>query len=89
MCVLEQDTHTLKEAVCSALPEGVDGTVCLEVGGRAVEEEDDLALSEGGRVDAVPTLAVRAAATLREGRDVSVEAFNDAGAGEAYVSDMS
>ena len=70
----------LKHAVCSALPEGVDGeTVCLEVCGRAVEEEDVLALSEGGRVDAVPTLAVRAADTLREeGRAVDVEGFKAA-----------
>ena len=67
----------LKEAVCSALPEGVDGEkVCLEVCGRAVEEEDVLALSEGGRVDAVPTLAVRAADALREeGCAVDVEGF--------------
>ena len=67
----------LKHAVCSALPEGVDGErVCLEVCGRAVEEEDVLALSEGGRVDAVPTLAVRAADALREeGRAVNRKGF--------------
>ena len=74
----------LKHAVCSALPEGVDGEkVCLEVGGRAVEEEDVLALSEGGRVDAVPTLAVRAADALREeGRAVDVDGFVAATIGE-------
>ena len=73
----------LKEAVCSALPEGVDGEkVCLEVCGRAVEEEDVLALSEGGRVDAVPTLAVRAADALREeGRAVDEEGFVTAARG--------
>ena len=73
----------LKQAVCSVLPEGVDGeTVCLEVGGRAVSEEDVVGLSEGGRVDAVPTLAACAGATLREeGRGVTVEAFVDAAEG--------
>ena len=70
----------LKDAVCSALPEEVDGeTVCLEVRGRAMEEEDVLALSEGGRVDVVPPLAVRAAATLsEEGRDVDGSGLHEA-----------
>ena len=67
----------LKRALRSALPEEVDlEKVCLEVGGRAMEEEDVVGLVEGSVVAVSPTLAARAAATLREeGRDVDAGGF--------------
>ena len=67
----------LKHAVCSVLPEEVDGEkVCLEVGGRPVDEGGAVGLVDGCRVDVVPTLAARSAATLREeGHDVTEDAL--------------
>ena len=67
----------LKRALRSALPEEVDlEKVCLEVGGRALSEEDVVGLVEGSVVAVSPTLAARAAATLREeGRDVDAAGF--------------
>ena len=58
---------TLTSALCSALPEGVDvEKVCLEVGGRAMGEEDVIALEEGSCVEVVPTRAAWALDTLRQ-----------------------
>ena len=61
----------LKRALRSALPEEVDlEKVCLEVGGRALSEEDVVGLVEGSVV------AVCAAATLREeGRVSTLKGF--------------
>ena len=67
----------LKRALRSALPEEVDlEKVCLEVGGRALSEQDVVGLVEGSVVAVSPTLAACAAATLREeGRDVDAAGF--------------
>eukprot|EP00754_Rhynchopus_humris_P033419 Rhum_TRINITY_DN15467_c5_g2::Rhum_TRINITY_DN15467_c5_g2_i2::g.157354::m.157354 len=76
----------LKRALRSALPEEVDPEkVCLEVCGRAMQEEDVLGLMEGSVVAVSPTLAARAAATLRqEGRVADAGAFR----AEAEVGDL-
>eukprot|EP00754_Rhynchopus_humris_P007610 Rhum_TRINITY_DN13514_c0_g1::Rhum_TRINITY_DN13514_c0_g1_i1::g.60852::m.60852 len=56
----------LKTTLCAALPECVDvDKLCVEVGERAMEEEDVIALEEGSRVEVVPTRAARALDTLR------------------------
>ena len=67
----------LKRALRSALPEEVDlEKVCLEVGGRALSEQDVVGLVEGSVVAVSPTLAARAVTTLREeGRDVHAKGF--------------
>ena len=70
----------LKRALRSALPEEVDlEKVCLEVGGCAMEEEDVVGLVEGSVIALSPTLAARAAATLREeGHRVNAWEFRQA-----------
>ena len=81
----------LKRALRSALPEEVDlEKVCLEVGGRALSEEDVVGLVEGSVVAVSPTLAARAAATLREeGRDVDAAGFCQAGeAGDVRLCEL-
>ena len=67
----------LKSALRAALPEEVDvEKVCLEVGGRPVEDEDVLALEEGSVVDVLPTQTASAATILREeGRAVDAAGF--------------
>ena len=67
----------LKRALRSALPEEVDlEKVCLEVGGRALSEQDVVGLVEGSVVAVSPTLAACAVTTLREeGRDVDAAGF--------------
>ena len=81
----------LKRALRSALPEEVNlEKVCLEVGGRAMEEEDVVGLVEGSVVAVSPTLAARAAATLREeGRAVTAVGFRAAArAGDVRVCEL-
>ena len=81
----------LKRALRSALPGEVDlEKVCLEVGGRAMEEEDVVGLVEGSVVAVSPTLAARAVATLREeGRDVDADAFCEAAdAGDVRLCEL-
>eukprot|EP00754_Rhynchopus_humris_P007611 Rhum_TRINITY_DN13514_c0_g2::Rhum_TRINITY_DN13514_c0_g2_i1::g.60855::m.60855 len=70
----------LKTTLCAALPEGVDvDKVCLEVGERAMEEEDVIALEEGSCVEVVATVAARAVASLRDaGHEVDAAAFRSA-----------
>ena len=66
----------LKRCVQEALPELDVETVRLEVGGRSVDDEEVLGLSEGSVIDISATPAVRAVTTLRgEGWPVDFDGF--------------
>eukprot|EP00754_Rhynchopus_humris_P043854 Rhum_TRINITY_DN3579_c0_g1::Rhum_TRINITY_DN3579_c0_g1_i1::g.11303::m.11303 len=56
----------LKRCLAEALPQLDVETVRLEVGGRSVDDEEVLGLSEGNIIDILATQAALAAATLRE-----------------------
>ena len=75
----------LRRAILAALPELDTEKVLLEMGGCAVVDEAVCGLEAGSVVTVVPTPAVRAAATLREGgRTVDMNGFCLA----AVVGDM-
>ena len=66
---VDADCRTLaafKATLQAALPSLDVETVCLEVGGRALDDERVLALEGGSVVELSPTPAARAADTLRE-----------------------
>ena len=57
----------LKRCLQEVLPELDVEAVCLEVGGRSVDDEAVLSLAEGSVIDVSATQAALATATLREG----------------------
>ena len=86
---VDADCRTLaafKATLQAALPSLDVEKMCLEVGGRALDDERVLALEGGSVVELSPTPAARAADTLREeGCDLDGEGFRRAVSGDVRV----